>query len=349
MTRLPAGIKQLVVAAALLLLGGGGACAGVWKRPAVVAPSRTAAGDGRQVNVLAIGDWGDDTRAQGRVAEGMASFADERLRGRLDGVLALGDNFYVTLTGTGDPKFDRLFERMFDPKRLNVPFYALLGNHDYSGGREDRVELQYAKERPNSRWKMPGRWYRVELPSADDPLVTFIMLDSNYLFLSTEEWRAQADWLRGELAKPRTARWLVVCAHHPLYSNGGHGDDERLRREWGPLLAQHHVDFYLSAHDHNLQHLRIPGLATTFVISGGGGATTYEIVRADRGPFARQMHGFAHLRFGERSADVHLLDTRGRPVHAFSTTPLRRDEARDEGPTTVPTSAAVAPTSQRVR
>ncbi|MDQ3440006.1 MAG: metallophosphoesterase, partial [Planctomycetota bacterium] len=224
-----------------------------------------------------------------------------------------------------------------------VPFYILLGNHDYSRGRQDRFELEYAKKNPQSRWKMPARWYRLELPSADDPLVTVLMLDGNYLFLSKDEWREQAEWMAAELEKPRTARWLVMCAHQPLYTNGGRGDDDRLLREWGPLLEPNGVDFYLSAHDHNLQHVQIPGVATTFVISGGGGANLHDIIRTDRGPFAAEMHRFAHLRFGERSADVHLLDAGGRPVHAFTTTPLRPRNVAAAATATPTTTSKPAP------
>jgi tartrate-resistant acid phosphatase type 5 len=339
-------IKLALIVSLLLACGSG---VYVWQRPLpTVAMSQTVAPGERQVNLLAVGDWGDDTHSQVRVAEGMASFAEKRVP-RLDGVLSLGDNFYVTLGGgVDDPNWDRLFERMFDPKRLNVPFYVLLGNHDYSGGREDRVELQYAQAKPNSRWKMPARWYRLELPSAEKPLVTFLMLDSNYLFLTPEQWREEADWLTAELAKPRTSRWLVLCAHHPLYTNGGHGDDARLRREWGPLLAEHQVDFYVAAHDHNLQYLRLPGIQTTFVVSGGGGATLHDIVRTDRESFSNKIHGFAHLRFGEESADLHLLDADGRPVHAAAVRPLRPDlpdmdtcPPVGRGPTTAPTPEQV--------
>src|SRR5918993_278484 len=114
-------VKSLaVLCAALAAAGTELAC---HRPPPTVASTRSVPAVERQVNVLALGDWGDDTRGQARVAEGMADYTESRVRGRLDAVLALGDNFYVPLRGVDDPQWDRLFERMFERRRLNVPFY----------------------------------------------------------------------------------------------------------------------------------------------------------------------------------------------------------------------------------
>src|SRR5262245_23387395 len=84
-----------------------------------------------QVHLLAIGDWGADTPAQRAVASAMKSYVVEN-HIQLDAVLLLGDNFYVDLTGgVKDRRWQKLFEEMYDPKTLSMPFYAVLGNHDY--------------------------------------------------------------------------------------------------------------------------------------------------------------------------------------------------------------------------
>ncbi|HBB75469.1 MAG TPA: hypothetical protein DC048_13595, partial [Planctomycetaceae bacterium] len=68
------------------------------------------------------------------------------------------------------------------------------------------------------------------------------------------------------LAGPR-GRFTMVVGHHPVYSNGKHGDTEYLIRDWAPLLERHKVHVYLAGHDHDLQHLEMAERFTSFVIS----------------------------------------------------------------------------------
>src|SRR5262249_41951786 len=161
--------------------------------------------------------------------------------------------------------------------------------------------LAYARANPQSRWKMPARWFRVDLPEKD-PLVTVLMLDSNMPLMGEVEWDRQLSWMREELAKPRVARWVVCVAHHPLVSNGDHGDNGPLARNWGPIFNEGKVDFYLCGHDHDLQHLDIKGINPSMVMAGGGGASTRPMRNDKRGPFSKSAHGFADLEFTDRRA-----------------------------------------------
>jgi tartrate-resistant acid phosphatase type 5 len=267
--------------------------------------------DAPQVNLLAFADWGVRNPIQQRVAQSMARYV-EQWPGRFDGALLAGDNFYVRLRGVEDRAWRPMFEGMYDPRRLDMPFFAVLGNHDYEPGK-DVVQLDYARLNPESRWTMPARWYRVDLP-ADEPLVTVLMLDSNRRELKEAQWQEQLEWMEDELRGERGV-WTVVVAHHPMFSNGRHIDAPMLQEQWGPLLDRYGVDVYVSGHDHNLQHLEIEGWHSSFVVSGGGGAKLYRIRRDDRGPFARAVHGFAHLQFSPEAMVLRLVDLFGRPVH----------------------------------
>ena len=42
-------------------------------------------------------------------------------------------------------------------------------------------------------------------------------------------------WLEAELSKPRTTPFLVVMGHHPIFSNGPHGDHKVLIQDWATL------------------------------------------------------------------------------------------------------------------
>jgi tartrate-resistant acid phosphatase type 5 len=260
-----------------------------------------------------MGDWGEGIPSQKRVADAMANYvAASKLH--FDALLSAGDNFYVPLTSTHDPVWQNLFEEMYDRKRLNFPFYIALGNHEYDGNKY-LVELAYAREHPESRWKLPSRWYRVDLP-AKDPLATIIILDSDHDFLSPAEWTAENKFLADELSMPR-APWTMCCAHHPLFSNGLARQNGILNRDWGEQFERGGVDLYLCGHEHNLQHIEVPGNHTSFVLAGGGGAHLHPIVYDDRGPFSRSIHGFVHFEFTPTQVTVRYLDFDGQPVHEF--------------------------------
>src|SRR5687767_845672 len=153
----------------------------------------------QEVNLLAMGDWGSAGSRQREVAGAMSRYITSANR-KFDAMVLAGDNFYVTLDGgIHDPKWKTMFEDMYDPKVFDFPFYVALGNHDYQLDRH-MVEFAYAQANPQSRWKMPARWYRVDFPQ-EDPIVTVLMLDSNFSIMGEYAWNNQMKWLRAELAK----------------------------------------------------------------------------------------------------------------------------------------------------
>ena len=269
-----------------------------------------------EINLVAFGDWGwMNSAAERATAQRIAAYARTN-HIDFDAALLLGDNFYGAMPGgVSDPRWEIEFEQMYDAKVLDMPFYAALGNHDYESGKAE-AELAYAKRHPDSRWKMPARWYRVELP-ADKPVVSVLVLDSNAELLKGE-WADQLAWLEVELAKPRPGSWVIASAHHPVFSNGQHGDTSELLKNWAPLFRKHKVDFFLSGHDHQLEHLEVDGWPTSFVVAGGGGAAPGIMKRDDRGPFSRTLYGFFHLQLNRDRADARFISVNGKLVHEFT-------------------------------
>jgi hypothetical protein len=276
---------------------------------------------------LMIGDWGvaGDNKTQRAVAEGMKAYT-KSLGFKPDGLFLIGDNFYGNFPGGLDcPRWKNDFEDMYPAGDFPGPCWTILGNHDYDDEPVTKLqaELAYQKARPGTRWTMPAKWYRFMWP-AENPVIDCLMLDSNYhnsaVSLTPEEKTQQLAWLQAELAKPRSAPWLVVMGHHPLYSNGLHGDTASLIADWGPLFQDHSVDFYFCGHDHDLQHLEFAGKRTSFVLSGGGGASLYELKNTERGPFSEKVFGFTHLQVSKDKFTVRHLDADRKQVHAFSRT-----------------------------
>lgn len=279
-------------------------------------------------HLLMVGDWGmfKDIKPQQAVANGMKTYV-ESLKFNPEAMLMLGDNFYGAFPGgLKDPRWKEQFEDMYLASSFPGPCYALLGNHDYDDEPKIKLEAQlaYTKANPGTRWTMPSKWYAFDYPTVN-PLVKFIALDSNYKnrveSLTPEEIASQLEWFKAELAKPRTAPYLVVMAHHPLYTNGVHGDDQALIKDWDQLLRDHKAHFYFCGHDHDLQHMEFEGHPTSFVISGGGGARVREIKELRHGPFGIGIYGFSHLQINKDRLIVRHLDANRKQLHALSKTP----------------------------
>ncbi|CAN5636217.1 metallophosphoesterase [soil metagenome] len=282
-------------------------------------PSYPAGG----LHLLALADFGSGTPDQLAVARQMEQYA-ARLPTPPAAVLALGDNFYGKWTAD---RFQSGFEQMYRPEHLLCPFYVCLGNHDYE---EQKLSMQlaYPRENPRSRWKLPAKWYSVEIPSGSQPMLRLIVLDSNHTLLSPAEQSEQTTFLERQLTASTTAPWTIVTAHHPLFSNGPHKDSPTLISQWGPLLTQARVPLYLCGHDHLMQHLEIQGYLSSFVITGGGGAGLH-VDGKTHDAYALSSFGFTHLHLTPQSLTVRLLNAHSQCLHAFS-------RSRDGVVTTLP-------------
>jgi tartrate-resistant acid phosphatase type 5 len=296
---------------------------------AVAAPLAT---DPAATELLVLGDWGyEHKEAQAQVAAGLVGYV-ERHSLHPQALLMLGDNWYGELPGgVSSLRWQTQFEDMYPSTVLPCPAYAVLGNHDYQRFPESKVdaELEYAR-RPGTRWTMPAHWYRFELP-AKNPLITFLALDSNMpkethgrdFTLTPQQQAEQLAWLEAELKRPRTTPFLGVIAHHPLYTDGPHGDHPVLIRDWDPLFQKYRVDVYMAGHDHDLQHLEFEGHPTSHFLSGSAGADLYslKIKPEQRGPYAQKIYGFSHISVTAQQMTLRHLDQNGATLHAFTRTP----------------------------
>lgn len=288
-------------------------------------PETTFADNG--LHFLAVGDFGTKgDPSQVAVAKQMGKFATS-LGTPLTAVLALGDNFYRELT---PQRFEDHFEKMYSDADLGCPFYACLGNHDYGTAKYDfqdgklQMQLDYAKNNPQSRWKLPAKWYSVELPSPEAPLVKIIFLDGSYWpgALKPKEKIAQERFLKAELEKGTEAPWTWVVNHYPMFSESlAHGDDKVLIKRWGKLMQDYPVSLFLAGHDHTLQHLQVEGYSPSFIVSGAGGARLYDIKPSERGFSNNLCLGFNHIHVTPERLDVQYVNADGEQLHAFARTP----------------------------
>lgn len=223
--------------------------------------------DPTQLSVIALGDQGSGSLRQWQVAHAMEVVAERD--GRLDLVALLGDNFYgKRLTGVDDDNWQTKFEKVYHGQWLShVPFYAVLGNHDYPGSQQ--VELDYARQHKGSgRWQMPDHSYTRDFGQVDGrPLLRVVFLDTS---VNGADLGDQVQVMEQAFEQPGPEPiWRIVTAHHPLRTASEH-DDSPLADALLPTLLRQHVDLYLSGHEHSHQLLLRPG-EPAWVISGGGG------------------------------------------------------------------------------
>lgn len=278
---------------------------------------------GSAVRLLVIGDWGTGGRTQRTVADAMAAvFA----RAGADAVLSTGDNFYPTgVTSIDDPQWTSKFEAMYDAGALPVPFHAVLGNHDCQGSIEAQIGYtgRTLADGSVTRWRMPDRMWSERFTTADGAVSTRVIgIDTQIITGRDNDARAtHLRWLDSALAAA-TEQWLVVVGHHPIYSNGNHGNTLGMIRHVKPLLEKHKVALYLAGHDHDLQVLE-PVEGVHYVVSGGGGGS--RTVRwAANTRYAATNLGFAWLAAGAQEMVVRMHDAEGSVGWAFSIPAPRR-------------------------
>ncbi|HEU0006664.1 MAG TPA: metallophosphoesterase [Terriglobia bacterium] len=270
--------------------------------------------NGQRLSVAVLGDFGYPGKGgkpcgehpdQRRVADAMFRYHTERMKFAFG--LTLGDNFYPKgVKDIKDPHWKCSWEDFYT--RLEIPFYATLGNHDYRQNAD--AQLEYSKG--SKSFRMPAKYYTF----AAGP-VRFFALDTDegtLGFWSKKPWSdSQRNWLVEQLEKYRNTKWKVVYGHHPIYSYGYHGNEERLVRKLLPELKKYGVDVYLSGHEHDLQHLHQDGIH--FFIGGSGGKDLRETKKGPQSLFADSKHSFLVLSGENNTLRVTFLGTGLEQLH----------------------------------
>ncbi|MBL8148636.1 MAG: metallophosphoesterase [Blastocatellia bacterium] len=266
----------------------------------------------KYLEFLAMGDFGTGGAGQMQVAESLSKVAASE---PASFVLLLGDNFYEDgVESVEDPQWKTKFEDVYNKPGLNIPFYAVLGNHDYR--KNPQAEVDYTKK--SKKWRMPDKYYTFTETVDDKTQVQFFCLDSTPLveMRSTndlENIKKMVQWLEQQL-QSSTSRWKIVAAHHPLYSNGPHGDSGVMINVFEPILEKYKVDFYICGHDHSLQLLK-PIKGVRHIVSGGGGKIT-PVRYASNTEFAATNLGFARLRISNSDTTITFYDKDGKTSYA---------------------------------
>lgn len=261
---------------------------------------------------MVIGDFGTGRADQHKVASAMAKRA--KIDG-LDFILTTGDNIYERgVKSADDPQWKTKFEDVYADPALQVSVYPTVGNHDHY--RSVQAQVDYSKR--NKNWKMPAPHYTFTRTPADDIRVQFFAIDTDPMVLERPVAGIQLAWLDTELAKS-DARWKIVFGHHPLYTHGPHGRDEKMIAKLEPLFVRHHVDLYLAGHDHILEMLK-PVKGVHYVISGAGAGPdkAYAVAWTDESFYASTLGGFVFMRISRDELVIEFVRLDGETQYAYT-------------------------------
>jgi hypothetical protein len=252
----------------------------------------------RTIRFAVLGDSGDGSERQRDVA---VAIRDVCNRDGCDFVVMTGDNIYDSgVSSVDDPQWQTKFEQPYGDVLL--PFHPVMGNHDYGGNLlgidipglaneffKGPINVEYS-ERSN-RWRMPGTFYVLVRDH-----VGFIFLDTPSLMFEDTTNGDQRELYPEALEELREAgaEWVIGVGHHPIRSNGLHGNvgaydtievadreianpipfmDGRSIETFFDEVVCGTLDVYFSGHDHNLQWLNEPEAlcGTELIVSGAGG------------------------------------------------------------------------------
>lgn len=286
-------------------LAGKGPCVVLHKRPA---PGRVPPAPwptDPALCFLAIGDWGTGGRMQKRVAAGMnAAAAESPTRPAM--IISTGDNIYPNgVDSADDPEWTSKFERIYTGSNIQVPWWAVLGNHDHRS--DPDAQVAYAKR--NARWNMPGRTWMHDFKGRDETVMTVFGLDTQALLTRSEGWKDQMRWLETMLVECKST-WKVVVGHHPLRSYGYYGDQAYMINYVKPLLDTYGVHMYLCGHDHDLQVIKHPTDVFYSIVSGAGGGAR-NTAYGEHTHFADTNGGFVAVLCSDKRMDAYIFDADG--------------------------------------
>jgi tartrate-resistant acid phosphatase type 5 len=278
---------------------------------------------------LVVGDWGRNGQGDAQAVADWMGVAADQFNARF--VISTGDNFYCCgVASTEDHQWVSSFENVFRSHSLQIPWYVVLGNHDYQGNVQAQIE--YSKK--SQRWKMPARYFTNIFNDT-----RFIFIDSSpfirsyhnrtgsYPDLHLQDTTRQLAWLDSVLTQSRE-RWKIVVGHHPIYSVGEHGSEPDMKRLIEGKLEQHHVHVYFAGHDHSLQSLQRNGSRVYHVISGGGSERTPVKKDLPISRFAKESTGFMLVAQSEDVMKVHFIDSNGKIIYTETIQITIKDEAQ---------------------
>jgi tartrate-resistant acid phosphatase type 5 len=277
------------------------------------------------VRFAAIGDGGKGNSDAKKIGDAVAA---KCLKSGCDFVQLLGDNIYDDgAESVSDGQWATKFVAPY--AAVDLPFWVVLGNHDYGGNgagyEENKADVEVSYSKTNPKWNLPARYYHhVEGPAE------LFALDTNAQMYGKDD-NQRSDFPKWIAASK--SPWKIALGHHPYRSNGTHGNAGNYDnipdfipiasgkgvKEFAEDVICGEVDLYLTGHDHSRQWLKETCQGTELVVSGAGSGTT-DLPGKNIAYFQAKTVGFAYLDITETTLTITMVDGDGNEEYTRSIT-----------------------------
>ena len=276
-----------------------------------------------QINFLVVSDNGrNGDYLQKPIASLMGQMAESE---DFEAVLALGDvHHYMGIESISDPLWMTNFELVYSHPELQIPWYPILGNHEYRGNTQAVIDYS----RISRRWEMEGRYYS-KVFEDDGVSVRIVFIDTvplidkyrydkeDYPSAAGQSMDKQLKWLEKELSNAHED-WIVVVGHHPVYAFTDKDESERsdLQKRLLPILERHNVNMYICGHIHNFQHIRPEGSKIDFIVNSAASLSRTKVGDVEGTVFTSGEAGFSILRCDKDHIQLDMISPEGKSIHS---------------------------------
>lgn len=242
-------------------------------------------------------------------------------------VIAAGDvHHFEGVRSVNDPLWMTNYELIYSHPELMIPWYAILGNHEYRGNTQAVIDYSAV----SARWNVPDRYYTFAMEN-DGVTVRFVMVDTaplldkyredteKYPDACKQDMNKQLAWIDSVLTAAKED-WVLVVGHHPIYAETGKDDSERLdlQKRLDSVLRKHkNVDMYLCGHIHNFQHIRKADSNIDYVVNTSG-SLSRKVKPIDGTRFCSGDTGFSLICADKKELNLHMINKEGKVIYTVT-------------------------------
>lgn len=239
-------------------------------------------------------------------------------------VIAAGDvHHFEGVRSVNDPLWMTNYELIYNHPELMIPWYAILGNHEYRGNPQAVIDYTNI----SGRWNMPARYYTFVLEN-DGITIRMVMVDTaplidkyrkdsqKYPDACKQDINQQLNWIDSVLTSAKED-WVIVVGHHPIFAETGKDDSERLdlQKRLDSVLRKHaNVDMYLCGHIHNFQYIRPKDSKIDYVVNTSG-SLSRKVKPIEGTQFCSDESGFSLITADKKELTLHMINKTGKVIY----------------------------------
>lgn len=242
-------------------------------------------------------------------------------------IAAIGDiHHFMGVQSVQDPLWLTNYEWIYKHPELMIPWYPILGNHEYEGNTD--AVLNYSNI--SRRWQMPSRYYSISqsISKIVEVLILFIdtppLIDKyrndskRYVDAGKQSMERQLVWIDSTLGDSK-AKWKIVLGHHPVYSGTTKVESERedMQKRLQPLLDRHKVDISFSGHIHTFQHIKVSGSSVDYFVNSSA-SLSRDVINSEYQLYASPESGFSLCTVKENELVISFVNKEGKIIYQYS-------------------------------